>query len=111
MADSLEQVLADERGDAAILRRNGHVHDAELIERVCSRVSAAAEEYLRFLSEPDARLRTNRSVEYLRARFPDWGAQGHAYKKSGVRFYRMLVLPPRANVSAAREEGRRAGAA
>jgi hypothetical protein len=110
MSDTLEQVLADERGQAQVLRHNGHGHDADLIERVCDRVSAAAEEYLRFLSEPDARLRTNRSQEYLRARFAEWEAQGHAYKKGTIRYYRMLVLPPRANLSAAREEGRRAAA-
>lgn len=111
MPDTLEQVLADERGDAAVLRRNGHDREAELIERVCERVSRAAEEYLRFMSEPDARLRTNRSVEYLRNRFAEWESQGHAYKKGTTRYYRMLVLPPRANLSAAREEGRRAASA
>lgn len=111
MSESLEQILADERGDAAILRRNGHGHDADLIERVCDRVSAAAEEYLRFLAEPDAKLRTNRSQDYLRSRYSEWEAQGHAYKKGTMRYYRMLVLPPRANLSAAREEGRRAGVA
>jgi hypothetical protein len=109
--DSLEQVLADERGQAQVLRHNGHAHDADLIERVCDRVSRSAEEYLRFLSEPDARLRTNRSVEYLRNRFSEWESQGHAYKKGTTRYYRMLVLPPRANLSAAREEGRRAASA
>jgi hypothetical protein len=109
--ESLESVLADERGQAAVLRHNGHAHDAELIERVCSRVSTAAEEYLRFLSEPDARLRTNKSVDWLRTRFPEWMELGHAKKIGNVRYYRMVVLPPRANISAAREEGRRAGAA
>lgn len=108
---TLEQVLADERGQAAVLRHNGHAHDADLIERVCDRVSAAAEEYLRFLSEADARLRTNKSVDWLRSRFPEWMEQGHAKKIGAVRYYRMVVLPPRANLSAAREEGRRAGAA
>lgn len=109
--ETLESVLADERGQAAVLRHNGHAHDADLIERVCDRVAKSAEEYLRFLPEPDARLRTNRSQEYLRARYSDWESQGHAFKKGNLRYYRMLVLPPRANLSAAREEGRRAGAA
>ena len=109
--EALEEVLADERGQAQVLRHNGHSHDADLLERVCDRVSSAAEEYLRFLPEPDARLRTNRSQEFLRARYPEWEAQGHAFKKGNVRYYRMLVLPPRANLSAAREEGRKAGAA
>lgn len=108
MTETLEQVLADERGDAAVLRRQGHVHQAEQLERICDRVSAAAEEFLRFLSEPQARSRSNKSTEWLRGRFAEWSAQGHAKKLNGVRYYRMIVIPTRANVSAAREEGRRA---
>lgn len=105
---TLEQVLADWRSDARVLGSRGHRHDEKIILDICEDVAAAAEEYLRFIPEPDARLRTNRSQEFLRARFAEWEAQGHAYKKGNVRYYRMLVLPPRANLSAAREEGRRA---
>jgi len=108
---TLEQVLADWRGDAQVLRTRGHEHDARIIDDITGEVSGAAEEYLRFLSEGDARLRTSKSVEWLRIRFPVWMEQGHAKKIGNVRYYRMVVLPPRANVSAAREEGRRAGAA
>lgn len=108
MSETLEQVLADERGDAAVLRRQGHAGQAEAIERICDRVSAAAEEYLRFVSEPQAKSRSNKSTEWLRARFPEWMAQGHAKKIGAVRYYRMIVVPMRANISAAREEGRRA---
>lgn len=107
-SESLEDVIADERGQAAVLRHNGHSRDAEQIERVCNRVSAAAEEYMRFISEAQATSRTNKSVDWLRSRFPEWLAQGHAKKIGAGRYYRMVVLPVRANVSAAREEGRRA---
>ena len=109
VTDTLEDVLADERGAAQVLRANGHAHDAELIERVCDRVSEAAEDYLRWLSEADARLRSGRSVAWLRSRFPEWERAGHAKMLRGARRYRALVIPERAHLSDAREAGRRAG--
>lgn len=105
---TLEEVLADERGQAAVLDHNGHQHDADLIRRVCDRVADSAEEYLRFLEEGDAQLRSARSTEWLRGQYAKWEALGHAKKIGGKRYYRMLVIPQRANLSAAREEGRRA---
>ena len=107
VADTLEEVLADERGAAQVLRANGHAHDAELIERVCDRVSAAAQDYLRWLSEPDARLRSGRSAAWLRARFPEWASEGHAELRRGVRYYPQCVIPQRADITAAREAGLR----
>lgn len=109
MNESLEQVLADERGQAQVLRHNGHPREAEIIERVCDRVGSAAEDYLRFLSEDDASLMSARAQGWFKARFPQWEALGHARKVNGRRYYRMLIIPKRANVSAAREEGKRVG--
>ncbi len=37
---TLEQLLADWRGDAAVLRRQGHARDAELIDRICADVAS-----------------------------------------------------------------------
>lgn len=106
MSQTLEQVLADERGDAAVLRARGHAHDAELIESVCNKVAAAARDYLTMLPEADARLWSGKSTEWLRARFPEWAALGHAELRGRVRYYRAIVLPRRARVVAAREAGR-----
>lgn len=106
---TLEQVLADERGDAQVLRRNGHGRDADLAERICDKVAAAAEEYLRWLSEEDARLRSGWSVTRLRSHFGEWERQGHARRDGRRRLYRMLIVPQRANTLAARDAGRRAG--
>lgn len=108
MSRTLEQVLADLRGDAAVLRRNGHVHDAELLERTCDQVAEAAHEYVTHLSEGEAMLRSSHSREWLRSRFPEWEAQGNAWRDPrGVRTYRMLVVPRRANTERAFEAGRR----
>ena len=105
----LETVIADWRGDAAVLRARGHASEAKLIEDFADQVWAAAEDYLRFLPEADARLRSNRSKEWLRSQFPQWEAMGHAKKVNGRRYYRTLIVPQRANLSAAREEGKRIG--
>lgn len=104
----LEQVLADWRGDAQVLRRRGHEHDAVLIERICDEVAHAAEEYLRWVSEEDAMLRSARSRAWLRSQFPDWERLGHARRDGKRRRYRLLVVPARANLTAAAAAGREA---
>jgi hypothetical protein len=108
---TLETVLADAREDAQALRRHGHKHDAELIEALCDKVQAAAYEYLNWLTEGEAKLRSGHSSEYLRARFPQWLEQGLARWDGKKRQYRAVVVPQRGNREAAREAGRRAGAA
>lgn len=106
---SLQQVITDWRGDASVLRSRGHTSEAKLLETCAEEVASSAEEFLRFLPETDAQLRSNRSKDWLRSQFPQWEAMGHAEKRNGRRYYRMLIIPQRANVSAAREEGRRIG--
>jgi len=104
----LEQVLADWRGDAQVLRRRGHEHDAALIERICEEVARAADEYLRWVSEEDAMLRSSRSRDWLRSQFPEWERMGHARRDGRRRCYRLLVIPRRANLTAAAAAGREA---
>lgn len=106
MESTLEEVLAEWRSDAAVLRRHGHTNDAEQIEKLCAQVENAATDYLRFLGETDAQLRTGRSEKWLRAQFPKWERQGHARKHAGRRFYRALVLPIRDDLVLARDAGR-----
>lgn len=108
---TLEQVLADARGEAAVLRSHGHKAQADSVEKVCEAVTAAAYEYLNWLSEAEARLRSGHSTEFLRARFARWLEQGLARWDGKRRQYRAVVIPQRANREAAREAGRRAGAA
>jgi hypothetical protein len=99
--------LADERGQAAVLRHNGHVHDAELLERVCARVAQAARDYLLWLGEPDAALWSGKSAAWLRSRFEEWREHGNAEMRGRVRHYRAICLPRRLDLDAAREAGRR----
>jgi hypothetical protein len=44
---TLEQLLADWRGDAQVLRRRGYDRDAGQMERFAEAVAWAAEDYLR----------------------------------------------------------------
>lgn len=109
-AQEFESAVADEREQANVLRVKGHPHDAQLIEQVVERLARAAEEYLTWLSEDEARLRSGKSADWLRARFAQWEAEGHARARPGRRReYLMLVVPQRVHPSAAREQGRRAG--
>lgn len=106
---TLEQVLADAREEAAVLKRAGHPVQAAGLDRLCDAVARAAEDYLTWLTEADARLQSGRSVEWLRGQFPRWLDQGLARMNGKKREYRALIIPRRANISAAREAGRRAG--
>lgn len=92
---TLEHVLADEREQAEVLRRNNHAHDAILIERVCDRVEEATADFLTWLSEPNAQLRSGRSAAWLRSQFPEWEASGHARTRNGKREYRRIIVPQR----------------
>ena len=105
---TLEQVLADYRGDAQVLRRRGHAHDAELIEMICDAVAAAAEDYLRWITEDEAMLRSARSRAWLRGQFAEWERQGLARRDGKRRLYRMIAVPLRANLTAAAAAGRAA---
>lgn len=107
MPETLETVLADTRADADVLDRTGHTHDAELLRALAARIEAAAEDFLVMLAEPDARLRSGKSIDWLRARFGEWAADGHAEMRGSHRYYRQCVVPRRPNIEAAREEGRR----
>lgn len=107
MSDRLDlaQILADLRGDAAVLRRSGHAEQAVAREQIADDVTAAAEEWLTFLSESDAMLRSGRTKDWLRSRFAEWERDGHARLVNKQRQYRMCVVPRRYNLSDAREAG------
>ena len=104
----LETVIADWRSDAQVLRRQGHVHDAELIERLCADVERGAEDYLTWLPETQAVLQSGHAVAWLRRRFAEWAAQGYARKVGRQREYRALVIPRRTQLELAYRAGERA---
>lgn len=101
----LEQVIADWRGDAAVLRRNGQPRLAEILERCADEATVGAERYLVWLTEAEARLRSKKSRAWLRERFPAWQEQGDARKVGNIREYRMVVIPYLPSIEQARQQG------
>lgn len=108
MTPTLDQVLIDAAEDANRLRLHGHKAQADSIDRLVASVRAAAEDYLTWMSEKDAALRSGRSVTWLRHRFGQWQRDGHARLRGGHREYRTLIVPQAVNLISAREAGRAA---
>jgi hypothetical protein len=106
----LEQVLADARGEAAVLRSHGHILQAESVEKVVDAVAASMADYLTKLTESEAMLFTGRKQPYLRDRFAAWERRGLAVwdEHGRRRLYRRLALEHRGNHEAALEAGREA---
>lgn len=104
----LAQVLADAREEATILDANGAAFSVQRVRDLLTAVEASAEEWLTWLSEGDAAMRTGYSVAWLRARFDAWARDGHARLAGRARQYRACVLPRRANTAMAAARGRAA---
>lgn len=102
----LAQVLADAREESAMLRRRGVTQLADYADDLVEKVARAAEDYLRFIPESEARLR-GAKLAFLRRNFATWEADGHARRVGGVREYRAIMLPRVTPQSVAREAGRR----
>ncbi len=97
---TLEQVLADWREKANMLRvTKAHV-TADTLEQCLTDIAVGAERYLRWLNETDAHLYSGRSLRWLRSHFAAWAGQGQAKKTHRQRYYLMAVLPVKANVEA-----------
>lgn len=108
MSRDLDQVIADARGELPVLRKHGQGVLADAIEVILQEVADASEDYRRFVSEADAILRSGHKEPWFRQRFAEWERQGHARRERGQRYYRLLIVPRRARLSASREAGRRA---
>jgi hypothetical protein len=105
---SLAQVLADFREEAQVLRRNRAAMSPDRCDEHADAIARAAEDYLRMISEGDARIRSGWSVPRLRALFPYLFAEGNAEWRGRTRYYRLVCIPPRPDLQAAREAGRQA---
>lgn len=111
MTPDLEQVIADVRGEAAVLRKNRAAFSVDRIELLCEQIEAATEEWRVFLSEKDAAIRCGYGDGWLRARFETWRREGHARMVGRARQYRACVVPRRANTVSAAARGRDAAKA
>jgi hypothetical protein len=94
----LDSVLSTWLGDATILAQYGFDREAGIIGALVRDVQDAAEDFLVFISETDAQLRSGHSEEWFRVRFASWERQGHARKNptnQRLRQYRRVVVPTR----------------
>jgi len=105
---TLEQVLADAREDANRLRLHGHREQAESLSRLCDAVAKAAEDYLQWLSEAEACLRSGWSKKSILRRFHALEREGLARRKGRHREYRAIAIAADANLIMARHAGREA---
>lgn len=105
-----DQVMANWREQAAILRHHGHRAQAESIERFADELVASMRDYLTWLSEAEAQLRSGRPARWFRLRFTEWAGQDMAERRGRTRFYRQVIVPRRANLEAARHDAERRAA-
>lgn len=110
MAESLEHVLTEARGELPLLRKRRGMWTADDVEQFVDRIAEAAHEYLTFVSERDAMIRSNRSVAWLRTRYANWEREGNARRNPRNprdRQYRLMIIPLAAQTEAARADARR----
>lgn len=105
---TLEQILADAREEAQVLRSNGAGFSVDRVERLLDDVSSAAEEWMTWLSEGDAAIRSGFSPAWLRGRFESMKRDGHARLHGRARQYRACAVPRRADTATAAMRGRAA---
>ena len=107
----LEDLLADFREEATVLKRNGVTQQAVTLDRFCDAVALCMDAYLDWMSEDEARLWSAWSIDKLRAHFANWEAQGLAEwegeGRKARRRYRRQVVPRRADTVGAFEAGKR----
>lgn len=104
MTDLIE-VLAEARGDAAVLDRAGNTGQAQYIVALCDKVRDSARDYMTWLEERDAKLKSGWTDRTCRRRFAEYLECGLARWSGDVRQFRACAVPPRANVDAARARG------
>ena len=111
MSESLSDVLESESHKLSQYRVDGfEAIPLAAVLKMLGRVASAALPFTDWLSEGEAKLRSNRTDTWLRAQFPAWESQGLARwnpAKPKQRQYLRAAVPLRVNVDAAREEGRR----
>jgi hypothetical protein len=111
MSDTLTELLDAERAKLQQLRADRFKDvPLEFAEALLARITSAALPFTDWLSEGEAKLRSNRSTDWLRAQFPAWQDQGLARwnpARPKTRQYLRCAIPMRANLSAAREAGMR----
>ena len=91
----LGTVLEDAEAKAIVLRQVGQHQVAAMLEEVIRESRRAAEEYLTWMDESAALVRSGHEVPWFRRRFPLWEQAGHAVRRGRLRYYRQIIVPVR----------------
>ena len=103
----LNQILADAREEAKITARMGNTQQANYLNDLLDRINESAEDFLTWLSEENALLKSGLSERTLRRRFRELHECGLArYNLKHEREYRSIAVPSRPEVEQAKELAR-----
>lgn len=110
-AGELSQVLADWRGDAAVLRRRGDARAAELLEKCASEMAAVADEYTSWLTESQAGLRSGKRPGQVRRLALQYLHTPHVRPEGRAYLLRACIVPRRQHLEMIREDAARGNVA
>lgn len=109
MPEPLDVALADAYSALRRVEPASATVRIDFVRALLDDIRDAAEDFVTFLNEADARLWSGLAADTLRKKFPGWSELGHArLDEKGHRTYRRAVLPRRANLEAARKAAKRA---
>ena len=103
----LETILREGEVEVAVLRKNGHLGQADSVERLARAVKDAAADYLEWLPEGAAMLRSGRGLDFFKSRRPVWAEDGLAEQRGRTWWYRRVCVERRKSPSVTRAEARR----
>lgn len=104
----LSQVLADWRGEAAVLRRRGDARVADVLEQCAAEVSSIAEEYTAWMTEEAAARRSGWTLSKVRRHALAFLHTAHVRQEKRAYLLRACIVPRRAHlemIRAAAEKG------
>lgn len=107
----LETLLADIQSEGSVLRRNDGKFTVDRVEEFVRDLKASLAEFLTFVSEAEAIVRSGHREPWFRQRFAEWERQGQARwdpRHKTRRQYRLIVVPLAQDDDAVRASARRA---
>jgi hypothetical protein len=102
---AIEQIIADERENARMLKRMGNEQQATYLLNLFDEIAGSLEDYVTWLSEEKSMLKSGLSARTLRRRFRELFDCGLArYNMKHEREYRSIAIPSRPEVEQAKRE-------
>lgn len=93
----LAQVIADWRGEAAVLRRRGDERAAKMLEQCAGEAATVADEYTLWLSESEAALRAGWSGDQVRRHARKFVETPHVVVERRRYRLRACIVPRRSH--------------